>query len=307
MTDTITNENGGGGPTPSPFFESIMNSPTVPAPNGDDHSLPGEVNVNLMTDEDYSPEVRAEVIAALQPDPFYGPLLETYGADSIVGDGCRRNCDVDIDRFMPVTAAKLTALSLHRRALSFHQRLGPFWSRMIETSLRLDTDIEAFVARFADHVAGDQPVLRKLLVDLVPNNWPWDLVEWAVLRHERNCETPVIDAAPVIEAPPSLEDALNRIQKQKKALYEQRKRSNPEVVNRYRRRNSVSDRAMHEAILAGMRREPDRKHAKHELEAYAEMAGLSYRAVPFHLTCMVAQGLIERVHFGWYRLPSSAA
>lgn len=266
----------------------------------DDNAVFDDVNyppVNLMTDTDYSPEVRAEVIAALRQDPFYGPLLKMHGADYIVGNGGRQNCHSDIDRFMPLTAAKLTALCVH------HDALGCFRTARGMMARRLDSDVAAFLARFAEHVAGDEPALKDLIVGVAPDDWPWEVIEWVVCWHERKNTGSVIDVAPVIETPQSVEGALNRIREQKKIRYEQQKRSDPHTVERYRRRNSASDQRMHDAILAGMHREPDRKHAKHELEAYADMAGLNYRAVPFHLTCMVAQGKIERVHYGWYRLP----
>jgi hypothetical protein len=87
----------------------------------------------------------------------------------------------------------------------------------------------------------------------------------------------------------SKEEVLSRILEKKKA--------------QNRQRNSATDQKMRAAILGGMAQDPDRMHASHEMEVYAEMAGLDYRAVPPQLTFMVAQGLIQRVHHGWYRLP----
>jgi hypothetical protein len=127
-----------------------------------------------MTDVVHPPEVREEIAAALQDDSFFAPLLEVYGAEAIVNN-VGMHCMSDVNRFKPLTAAKLTALSIHRRYL------GP--------GNRLDGNVTAFLARLAEHLAGDEPVLKELLMTVEPEtDWPWQVIEWTVCWHEQKVQ-----------------------------------------------------------------------------------------------------------------------
>jgi hypothetical protein len=147
--------------------------------------------------DDKSPdELWDEGLAVVIVDKFFGPIVNAYGDDLGVDYIVSENgwCTNSYDN-LPFRM-KLTMLDSHFQTLveaeAERDVLEPDeHANMYGHALGLDNDGEAFIQRFAEHFAADQPVLREMLAaSSRSKDWSggqnWELMKWVLWWHERH-------------------------------------------------------------------------------------------------------------------------